>query len=116
MNKAKEDNLLVVWTSGDKEVALKMVFMYARNSMKKAWWDRVKLVVWGPSSNLLAQDKELQEQVKIMQDFGVEMYACITCADMYGVTDALQELGIEVIPMGVPLTEMLKGEWKTVTF
>jgi hypothetical protein len=51
-----------------------------------------------------------------MQDFGVEMYACITCADMYGVTGALQELGIEVIPMGVPLTEMLKGEWKTITF
>lgn len=93
-----------------------MVFMYTRNSKKNDWWDRVRLVVWGPSAKLLANDEELQGHIKIMKDFGVEMYACIACADMYGVTSVLKELGIEVIPMGAPLTEMLKEGWTTLTF
>lgn len=116
MDSIDQDKLLVVWTSGDKDVALKMVFMYARNSKKNSWWDRVRLVVWGPSAKLLAGDQELQEHIKILKDFGVELYACITCAEMYGVTEDLRNLGIEVIPMGAPFTEMLKEGWKSVTF
>ena len=62
----EEDKLVVVWTSGDKEVAMKMVFMYTYNAKKQAWWDDVTLLVWGPSSKLLSQDKELQDYVKKM--------------------------------------------------
>ena len=51
-----------------------------------------------------------------MKDTGVELQACITCANMYGVTDRLRKLGIEVKSMGVPLTEMLKTEWITMAF
>ena len=42
---AKPEELVVLWTSGDREVALKMVFMYATNSKKKGWWKEVTLVV-----------------------------------------------------------------------
>jgi hypothetical protein len=58
----KPDELVVLWTSGDREVALKMVFMYAFNSRRFKWgWKNVTLVVWGPSAKLLSEDKELQE-------------------------------------------------------
>lgn len=33
-----EDELIILWTSGDKEVALNMVFMYALNSKLNKWW------------------------------------------------------------------------------
>jgi hypothetical protein len=109
------ENLVVIWTSGDREVAKKMVFMYTKNSKLKGWWGRVRLVVWGPSQ-LLTADKELQEELEDLQAAGVELLACKACADLYGVSDQLASLGIEVIYMGVPLTEMLKTGWTCLTF
>jgi len=32
---AEESGLVILWTSGDKEVALKMVFMYTRNAIQR---------------------------------------------------------------------------------
>jgi len=113
MNEA--DKLVVVWTSGDKEVAMKMVFMYTYNTKKQAWWDDVTLLVWGPSSKLLSQDKDLQEYVKKMMEAGVHVMACKSCADQYGVADQLKELGITVKYAGKDLTNFIK-ERKVVTF
>ena len=44
---APEERLAIIWTSGDREVALKMVFMYTYNSMRFEWWKDITLVVWG---------------------------------------------------------------------
>jgi hypothetical protein len=109
------DSLVFVWTSGDREVAKKMVFMYSKNSRLKGWWGRVRLVVWGPSAQLLAVDQELQEELEDLQAAGVELQACKACADLYGVTTKLMALGIEVIYMGALLTEMLKTGWTCLT-
>lgn len=108
--------LAVLWTSGDREVALKVTFMYTLNAKRQGWFDEVTLIVWGPSSRLLAGDPELQEQVRQMKEEGVTLVACKACADSYGVSEKLEALGIEVKYMGVPLTEMLKGDWKVLTF
>jgi hypothetical protein len=108
--------LAVVWTSGDREVALKVAFMYTLNAKSRGWFDEVTLIVWGPSSNLLAQDQELQEYVQRMAEEGVTVVACQACADSYGVSEDLRALGIDVKYMGVPLTEMLQGDWEVITF
>ena len=42
--------------------------------------------------------------------------ACKACADSYGVSESLAGMGVEVKDMGQPLTEMLKGDWKDLTF
>jgi hypothetical protein len=112
---APRDSLVVVWTSADPEVARKMVFMYTQNSRLQNWWGRVRLVVWGPSAPLLAADRELQAELDGLKAAGVELLACKVCADLYGVTDQLQALGIDVIYMGQPLTEMLKSGWTCLT-
>lgn len=106
----------VVWTSGDSEVAHKVCFMYAHNAKKARWFDEVTLVVWGPSSRILAGDKKLQAAVKQMIKDGVKVQACVVCADMYGVADSLRKLGIEVKGMGAPLSDMLKSDYKVITF
>jgi hypothetical protein len=102
-----EDKLVVLWTSGDREVALKMAFMYTFNSRKYNWWDDITLVVWGPSAKLLSEDKELQDYIKKIKDSGIEIKACKACADMYGVSKQLEEMGIIVKYMG-ELTDYLK--------
>lgn len=113
---AEPSKLAVLWTSGDRDVALKMVFMYTLNAKRRTWFDEVQLIVWGPSSKLLSVDEELQAAVAEMSEAGVELVACKACSDSYGVSEKLEELGVEVKYMGVPLTEMLKGDWVVVTF
>ena len=108
--------LCVVWSSGDPGVAKNVCFMYTHNAKKRGWFDVVHLVVWGPSAKLLAENEELQKEVKAMQKTGVVVEACVTCATNYGVVDALKKLDIDVKPMGQPLTDRLKGPWKVLTF
>ena len=112
----KPSKLLVIWTSGERDVALKMVFMYTYNAKLRGWWDEVNLLVWGPSSKLLSEDAELQEYIKKMKDSGVILTACKACSDSYGVSEALEKMGIDVKYMGVPLTDMLKTGWTTISF
>jgi hypothetical protein len=115
--KSIPSKLAVLWTSGDRDVALKMVFMYTFYAKERGWWQDIQFIVWGPSSKLLSEDKELQDYIKKMKDKGVEIVACKACADSYGVSGKLEDLGIEVKYMGMPLTELLKSEkWKVVTF
>ncbi|HEB29890.1 hypothetical protein LCGC14_2475330 [marine sediment metagenome] len=113
---SKNSRLVVVWTSGDREVALKMVFMYTFNAKKRGWWDDIIFVVWGPSEKLLAEDKELQSYLKKMFDVGVQVEACKACSDMYGVSESLENLGVDVKYMGVPLTDYIKEDLKVITF
>ncbi len=108
--------LLIVWTSGDRDVAMNMVFMYAFNAKKNGWWENIRFLIWGPSSKLLAEGKELQREIEKLKEVGIELLACKACADRYGVSETLQGLGIDVKYMGEGLTEMLKSGWTTLTF
>jgi hypothetical protein len=107
----KPEELVVLWTSGDREVALKMVFMYIFNSARFKWgWNHVTLIVWGPSAKLLTVDLELQEYLHKMQEVGVNVFACKKCSDLYGVTKDLKALGIDVKYMGKLLTQYLRED------
>jgi len=107
----------IVWTSGDPEVAHRMVLMYGHAAKTAEWFDEVRVIVWGPSSRLLAADKDVQAKIKQMQDDGVIVQACIVCADSYGVTAQLRSLGLEVKGMGKPLSNFVKDpEMHVLTF
>jgi hypothetical protein len=113
-----EDNsnkLAVLWTSDDPNLAEKMAFMYTYNAKKQGWFDEVVLIVWGPSAKLLSENKMIQDYVKKMQDAGIKVEACMSCARMYEVDGKLQQLGIDVKGMGVPLSNYLKEGWKTLS-
>lgn len=107
-NQAARQKLTIVWTSGDPEVAHRMVLMYGHAAQKNKWFDEVRVIIWGPSSRLTAADKEIRSKLAEMQADGVVLEACVVCADSYGVTDQLRELGIEVRPMGKPLTDTIQ--------
>lgn len=110
------NKLAVLWTSGDPEVAHKVCFMYTHNAKIRGWFDEVVLIIWGPSAKLLSEDQSLQERILEMKADGIILEACIACADMYGVSDDLRKLGIDVKGMGVPLSDYLKENRKVITF
>ena len=58
----------------------------------------------------------MQGKVKAMQEDGIIVEACIACAMGYGIVEELKALGIPVRPMGQPLTNYLKSDWKVLTF
>lgn len=111
------DKLVVLWTSGDRDVAIKMVFMYTYNAKAQGWWKDITFIIWGHSTKLLSVDIEVREHIQKMIEAGVEVVACKACADSYGVSDNIAALGIEVRYMGLPLTEYVKDPAvKVLTF
>jgi hypothetical protein len=109
------DTLVVIWTSGDAEVAEKMVFMYTHNAKKAGWFKEVIFIVWGPSAKLVSENEKIQERVVAMMNDGIIVEACVSCARMYGVDGNLKELGIDVKGMGTPLTKYLKSGYKILS-
>ena len=110
------DRQLIVWTSADREVALRMVFMYAQNAQLNGWMEQVQLLVWGPSQKLLCEDKELQARLQELKAGGVEVFACKACADQLGVADKLTGLGVKVMYTGTMLANAQKDGWHVLTF
>lgn len=104
----EKTDLYILWTNDNILTAEKMVFMYAINSLKKDWWKHVTLIVWGATTRLVAENSDIQGLIKQARETGVHVSACKRCADLLGVTETLEELGIEVIYWGEPLTHLLK--------
>jgi len=110
-----QDKLVILWTNGDAITAEKMVFMYAINAMKRAWWHELTLIIWGASAALTAGDEVIKDHITALIETGAEVVACKACADSLGVTDELEKLGVVVKYMGEPLTEYLKLDYKMLT-
>ena len=110
------DTLVILWSSGDPEVAEKACLMYAQAAKKYKWFDEIILVVWGPSEKLLAENQKIKDKVAAMQKDGVIVEACVACANMYGVTKELKACEVDVKGMGGPLTRYLKKGYKVVCF
>jgi hypothetical protein len=108
--------LLILWASGDKDVAYMVALAYPKVAKQSGWWDQVRIIIWGPSAKLLAEDPAMLPLIKALQKEGVEILACKWCADQYGVGKKLEEMGVKVDFMGEPLTKMLKSDWKILTF
>ena len=49
-NAPKKTQLAIVWTSGDPDVAHRMVLMYLHASARNKWFAENRLIVWGPSA------------------------------------------------------------------
>lgn len=112
-----KNKLLIVWSSGEVEVAKKLVLLYGSVMLERKYWDEATIMIWGPSAKLLAENLDLQEQFKVVQESGVKCNACVVCTDDYGVSNELRELGVELIHTGEMLTEALQSdEIKVITF
>ncbi len=102
------EKLIILWVTGDREAAMNMVLMYALKSNSNHWWKECKLIAWGPSNMLIAEDPEIRLMLTQIMDTGVKVEACKRCAEGYGIDEKLEDLGIEVKLMGEPFTEYLR--------
>jgi hypothetical protein len=108
--------LNVLWTTGEKDVALRMVFVYLMDAKANGWWDEINLIIWGPSAKLVGENRLIRQELDLLMQSGITVEACKACTDSYKVTGLLTKLGISIHFMGEPLTEYLNSGDKLVTF
>ena len=108
-------HLYILWTNADLLTAEKMVFMYSMNSLKKGWWQKVTMIIWGATTRLVVENEVIQEKIREAAKLGMELIACKSCADQLGHTQQLEHLGIEVKYTGELLTQLLKEEEHLLT-
>lgn len=108
--------LNVLWTTGEKDVALRMIFVYLMDAKANGWWDEVNLIIWGPSAKLVGENRLIRQEIDLLLQSGITIEACQACTDSYNVTGLLSKLGINVHFMGEPLTDYLNSGDKLITF
>jgi hypothetical protein len=110
------DTLVVLWSSGDPEVAEKACLMYTGYAKSRGWFKEVILLAWGPSERLMSENEMVKERVAALQKDGVIVQACIVCANMYSVTDDLKVCSVDVRGTGGLLTKYIKRGYKMIAF
>jgi hypothetical protein len=64
-------------------VAHRVCLMCGHAAQSQKWLDHFRLIVRGPSARLLAAGKDLQAKVMSVMQNGVQVQACMVCADSY---------------------------------
>lgn len=116
--RGREENmekLYILWTNADEVVFKQMVFMYARNSKLKGWWEEVTLIIWGSTAKLAAESELVARGIQELLRVGVTVSACKACSDSLNTTPKLIEMGVDVKYWGEGLTEILKSGEKLLS-
>lgn len=110
-----KEELTILWTNGDPVTAEYMVLMYAVNSIKNSWWEKVEIVVWGGATKLVQENRHIREKLLEAMGKGVKVRFCKGCAQELGALEELESCGFECVYMGAPFTEIFKGEGRVIT-
>jgi hypothetical protein len=106
----KKNELNVLWTNANPVTAEHMVFLYTINAKKRNWFDEVKIIIWGDTARLAAENEVIRSLIKTALSVGVIVEGCLACASALEVKEELEALGVTLAYMGQPLTEILKSE------
>lgn len=99
--------LLVLWTTDNKETILNMICLYTYNAKIKGWFDEVTLLVWGASQQVLSEDIEIQAKIKDMQQAGIRVIACKKCCENMYIEKQLASCDVEIFYTGELLSDWM---------
>src|ERR1035437_10405992 len=100
--------LVIIWSSADKDVALKTALAYALNSKLNGWIQDITVLAWGPSVQLLAKDKDIQNVFTYMRQAGVIVLVDKKCVEEYQANKEMEILKLEVKSLGKTLTTYIQ--------
>ena len=110
-------NLFVIITAADPRIFTDVAIPYVRQAIKKKWWDRIRVILWGPVEKTVVSQLELKTQtMDLVNILGDDVIACQQCADDYYIGDKLTKLGVSLDSVGELVTQMLKDDWKQLIF
>ena len=103
-----QNNLHILWSNDNQHTSQFLVFFYATQSKVHKHWENVTVILWGAPVKTITENKVLQEELHLAKLAGVHFSACTSCANKFGVTEQLQELGVEIFPWTEPFTQLVK--------
>ena len=112
----EDQKLTILWTSGERDVALKVVLRYIETELEAKHWPSIELIIWGPSVRLAMDDDAIREKLISLQEHGLLTKACIVCAEEYEVTERLQGANIAVDFVCEDLTHIIQSQHPFVSF
>ena len=107
--------LTVLWTSGEKDVATKVVLRYIDNIVEHKSWEHIELIIWGPSVKLAVDDDIRDKLMKLIRE-DIVVKACQLCAEDYNVSDELQCMGVHLEAIEPELTKIIQDQLPMVSF
>ena len=105
----ENNHLYILWTNESIETSINMVIMYAKASLLKKWWDKVTVIVWGDTIKLVAENKQIQQEINKAKHLGVEFSGCLACATNLNVVDKLKAFNLDLKYWGEDLTNLIKN-------
>ena len=98
--------LLIIIATGEKEKA-KTGMMYARNAIKHRWLEDVKVVFFGPSERLVAEDEDMAKRAQEIAKLS-ECVACKHISDTESLSGNLSKLGIKIEYVGPIISNLIE--------
>jgi len=111
-----KNELMIVWTTDNKDTILNMICLYALNAKLEGWFDDITLVIWGASQQISSEDKEIKEKIQEMVDAGIKVVACKKCAENMYIESQLSSCGIEIFYTGELISDWAKSGKPLMTF
>lgn len=109
------NKLHILWTNSNIYTSQLMVLMYARNTKLNNLWGEITVIIWGDTAKLVAENEIIQQEIELAKQVGVKFSACLACAVALGVREKLENLDLELIYWGEPLTELIKNKENLLT-
>ncbi len=114
------ENLVVVISSGKEAVEkAKAGMMYTINAKRNGWMDDVKLVFFGPSEELIAdehQDTEFKKLLQTAREVGLAPMACRSVSERSNITEKLELMGLDVEYIGSIISTYIKKGYQVLVF
>jgi len=106
--------LLVVIATADAEKAMTGM-RHAPRNLSEGWMDAVKVIFFGPSERLLAENEQIAKTAK---EIGAveEPIACKFISDRDGISEKIEDLGVKVDYVGTIIASFLKDGYVPMVF
>ena len=82
--------------------------MYARNAIKHRWLDDVKVIFFGPSERLIAENEKIAKRAQEIAKLS-ECVACKHISDKESLSSNLAKLGIKIEYVGPIISNLIKN-------
>ena len=111
------DKIFFLVATGDKDVILETALFYPLTVAKEKYMDEVKVILYGPVQKLAAEDIHVQKRIKRLQEEGgIEILSCKYCADKWGLSEKMEELGFTNVYVSPIIAKLLKEGWHSLSF
>jgi len=107
--------VLILIISGDEKADLGVRFAY--RSVEDKRFEDLKVIFFGPSQKrILSYEGEMRGMIEELRRRGAIDAACINVAKSLGIEKSLEDLGLNLVPVGNRIAYFLEKGYQVISF